>query len=337
MARASNIIPGLLYVLPLSVLAAWLGSLMPIVGSPLFGLLLGILLNNLIGKPARTIVGIQFSAKQILQWAIIAIGCGLSLTNVWMTGMDSLAVLLASLLAAFCAAQFFGRWLRIPDRLKVLIGVGTGICGGSAISAAAPIIEAKEDEIAYAVSTIFLFNLAGALFFPILGHVFGLSDLGFGLWAGTAINDTSSVIVAGYLFSETAGDYATIVKLVRTTFIIPVTIILAAYMLRKKRDLPRPEESEGGNRSPLHGFPWFILWFLCASLLNTLGFFGEEALNSIGTAAKFMVVMALTAIGLSSNIRAMMRTGVRPILFGLIVWFFVAAASLGAQWLTGQW
>ncbi|WP_274361731.1 YeiH family protein [Paenibacillus thermotolerans] len=328
--------PGLALVLIVSLLSAWLGSMAPIVGAPLFGLLLGILINNTVGKPKASVHGVQFSSKKVLQWAIIAVGCGLSLSTVWETGRESLAVLLSSLLASLLAAFGFGRLLNIPARLQVLIGVGTGICGGSAIAATSPVIEAKEEEIAYAVSTIFLFNVAAVVLFPYLGRQLGLSDTGFGLWAGSAINDTSSVVAAGYLYSPAAGDYATIVKLVRTTFIIPITLFLALYVVRMKRNKP-----ENGGPSDSYSlakvFPWFILWFLCASLLNTLGLFGDRFVALAGTAGKFMIVMALTGIGLSADFRKMLKTGVRPILFGLFVWFAVAAVSLFVQSLNGQW
>jgi uncharacterized integral membrane protein (TIGR00698 family) len=335
MAWLNKFGPGLALILVISIISTGLGTLLPLIGGPVFGLLFGILLNNTIGKPKSALHGVQFSSKKILQWAIIAVGCGLNLNRVWETGLESLAVLLSSIIAAFIAAFVFGRLLRIPSRLTVLIGAGTGICGGSAIAAVSPIIEAEEADIAYAVTTIFLFNIAATLLFPYLGHQLGLTDRGFGLWAGSAINDTSSVVATGYIYSQAAGDYATVVKLVRTTFIIPITLLLSFYVLKKKKR----EQISGGTSeafNPLKVFPWFILWFLCASLLNTLGFFDNAVTTFTGHAAKFMIVMALTGIGLSSNFRTMLKTGFLPILFGLMVWFTVAAVSLSVQWLNGQ-
>lgn len=334
MAWLNKFGPGLALILVISIISTGLGTYLPLIGGPVFGLLFGILINNTIGKPKRATHGVQFSSKKILQWAIIAVGCGLNLNRVWETGLESLAVLLSSMMAAFIAAFAFGRLLRIPSRLTVLIGAGTGICGGSAIAAVSPIIEAEEADIAYAITTIFLFNIAATLLFPYLGHQLGLTDRGFGLWAGSAINDTSSVVATGYIYSQAAGDYATIVKLVRTTFIIPITLLLSFYVLKKKK---REKISDTSNEfNPLKVFPWFILWFLCASLLNTLGFFDNELIAFTGYAAKFMIVMALTGIGLSSDFRTMLKTGLRPILFGLMVWFTVAAISLSVQWLNGQ-
>lgn len=327
--------PGLALVIIISIISTLLGSYLPLIGGPVFGLLIGIIINNTVGKPKNTLTGVQFSSKKILQWSIIVIGCNLSLSSVWSTGIESLAVLLSSLLAAFLAAYFFGKLLKIPNNLRILIGVGTAICGGSAIAATSPIIEAEETEIAYSISTIFMFNIAAVLLFPWIGHWIGLSDTGFGLWAGTAINDTSSVVAAGYMYSNAAGDYATIVKLVRTTFIIPITFCLAMLIARKKKQQQKLEE-HAVPYNALKVFPWFIVWFLIASLLNTIGLFGDGFLTFTSYASKFMIVMALTAIGLSANFRSMLKTGVRPIHFGLIVWFFVAVVSLGVQWASTQ-
>jgi uncharacterized integral membrane protein (TIGR00698 family) len=329
--------PGLVFVFLLSLISTWLGSLFPLIGGPVFGITLGILINNTLGKPKNTMNGVQFSSKKVLQWAIIALGCGLSLSKVWETGVESLGVMVVSLLFAFAATYVFGRLLNIPGRLKVLIGVGTGICGGSAIAAVSPIIEAEEVEIAYAVSTIFLFNVFAVLLFPPMGHWLGLSDKAFGIWAGTAINDTSSVVAAGYLYSNTAGDYATIVKLARATIIIPITFVIAVYVgMRKSK---KREASGGGEKvaySLLKIFPWFILWFLVAALFNTLGLFGETTVYYLGIIAKFMIIMALTGIGLSANFRKMLKTGIRPIILGLIVWIIVALASLMLLFMTGE-
>jgi uncharacterized integral membrane protein (TIGR00698 family) len=326
--------PGVIFVFLLALISWWLGALIPLIGGPVFGITLGILINNTLGKPESTKNGIQFSSKKVLQWAIISLGCGLSLSKVWETGMESFGVMFISLLAAFAVAYGFGRLLHIPERLTILIGVGTGICGGSAIAAVSPIIEAEEVEIAYSISTIFLFNIIAVLLFPPLGHLLGLTDKAFGLWAGTAINDTSSVVAAGYLYSNMAGDYATIVKLARTTMIIPIAFLVAVFIgMRKKR------EANGGQTvqySFSKIFPWFILWFLVASLFNTLGLFGAEAVHYLGIIAKFMIVMALTGIGLSADFRKMLKTGIRPIILGLIVWLFVAVVSLLVQWMTGQ-
>lgn len=322
--------PGLILAIVVALVALGLGRLMPLVGGPVFGIVLGILIRNLVAPGARFTPGIQFAGKQVLQWSIIALGFGLSLNQVAKTGLESLSVTLVTMTVAFLAAWGLGRALKVRDKLKILIGVGTAICGGSAIAAVTPIIKPDENDTAFAISTIFLFNLVAVLLFPLLGHLLHLSDLGFGLWAGTAINDTSSVVAAGYSFSKEAGDYATIVKLTRATLIIPVCLVLAFAVAWR-------EKKKGSTDFSLRRiFPWFILWFLVASAVRTAGLVPAAILPAIHVLAEFLIIVALTAIGLSANLRKMASTGLRPILLGLGVWAAVSISSLLVQLVIGQ-
>jgi uncharacterized integral membrane protein (TIGR00698 family) len=322
--------PGLILAIVVALVALGLGRLMPLVGGPVFGIVLGILIRNLIAPGAQFTPGIQFAGKQILQWSIIALGFGLSLNQVAKTGLESLSVTLVTMTVAFLAAWGLGRALKVRDKLQILIGVGTAICGGSAIAAVTPIIKPDEHDTAFAISTIFLFNLVAVLLFPLLGHLLHLSDLGFGLWAGTAINDTSSVVAAGYSFSKEAGDYATIVKLTRATLIIPVCLMLAFAVAWR-------EKKKGSTDFSLRRiFPWFILWFLVASAIRTAGLLPATILPAIHVLAEFLIIVALTAIGLSANLRKMASTGLRPILLGLGVWAAVSISSLLVQLVIGQ-
>jgi uncharacterized integral membrane protein (TIGR00698 family) len=333
MAWLKENIKGILLSLIVALVALFLGSLLPIVGGAVFGILLGILFGNIIGKPDGTSKGIQFTSKRILQWAIIALGGGLSLKQVLSTGISSFSIMVFTLSAAFITAYVFGRLLKIPFKMNSLIGMGTAICGGSAIAAISPIIEAEDKDIAYAISTVFLFNVIAVLIFPALGHLMNLSQHGFGLWAGTAINDTSSVVAAAYTYGNEAGAYATIVKLTRTTMIIPISLIFAVVMIVKKE---KEAEKKHVHYSIVKIFPWFILWFLAASLLNTTGIINGQAAIFCTEAGKFMIVLALSAIGLHSDFRAMVRTGLKPMLLGLIVWTVVAVTSIMVQKFTGQ-
>lgn len=322
--------PGLLLAVAVALVAWWLGRLIPLIGGPVIGILLGIAVRNVAAPDARFTPGIAFAGKQVLQWSIVALGFGLSLTQVAKTGLESLSVTLVTLTVAFLSAWALGRWLGVHDKLKILIGVGTAICGGSAIAAVTPIIKPDEHDTAFAISTIFLFNVVAVLLFPLLGHALHLSDLGFGLWAGTAINDTSSVVAAGYSYSHAAGDYATIVKLTRATLIIPICLILAfAVAAREKK-------KGAGDFSLRRIFPWFILWFLAASALRTMGLVPAELLPPLHVAAEFLIIVALTAIGLSADLRKMIASGARPILLGLGVWAAVSVSSLAVQLLIGQ-
>lgn len=328
-------LPGLLLAVAIGLLAMLLGRELPLIGGPVIGIVLGILVRNLLAPGERYNPGIAFAGKQVLQWSIIALGFGLSLSQVAKTGLESLSVTLVTMTVAFLAARLLGRWLGVHDKLKILIGVGTAICGGSAIAAVTPIIRPDDHDTAFAISTIFLFNLVAVLLFPLLGHLMHMSDMGFGLWAGTAINDTSSVVAAGYSYSHAAGDYATIVKLTRATLIIPVCLVLAfAVAAREKRR--HQQEGTVGHFSLASIFPWFILWFLVASAIRTAGVIPAAIQPAIHTAAEFLIVVALTAIGLSANLRRMASTGVRPILLGLGVWAAVSISSLLVQLVIGQ-
>jgi uncharacterized integral membrane protein (TIGR00698 family) len=323
-------IPGLLLAVAIAAVALALGKAAPLIGGPVFGIVLGIVVRNLRAPGVRYQPGIAFASKQVLQWSIIALGFGLSLTQVAHTGLESLGVTLTTMTAAGVSAYFLGKWLRIKDKLKILIGVGTAICGGSAIAAVVPIIKPDEADTAFAISTIFLFNLVAVLLFPLLGHMMHLSDMGFGLWAGTAINDTSSVVAAGYSYSHAAGDYATIVKLTRATLIIPVSLVIALIV-------GWHEKKKGGSDFSMSRiFPWFILWFLVASTVRSLGLVPVAVLPWVHALAEFLIIVALTAIGLSADLRRMAATGIRPILLGLGVWASVAITSLVVQYGIGQ-
>lgn len=323
-------LPGLLLSVGIALLALGLGKRVPLIGGPVFGIVLGILVRNTVAPGGSYTPGIQFAGKQVLQWSIIALGFGLSLNQVAKTGLESLSVTLVTMTVAFLTAWGLGRLLKVQDKLKILIGVGTAICGGSAIAAVTPIIKPDEHDTAFAISTIFLFNLVAVLLFPLLGHLLHLSDLGFGLWAGTAINDTSSVVAAGYSFSKEAGDYATIVKLTRATLIIPICLILAFATAWKQK------KQGATDFSLARIFPWFILWFLVASAIRTAGLVPVAIQPALHLAAEFLIIVALTAIGLSANLRKMASTGARPILLGLGVWAAVAVSSLIVQLVIGQ-
>ena len=318
----------------LVALAAWgVGLALPLLGAAVAAIVLGVLVRALFAPGGRFDPGIRFTGKKVLQWSIIGLGFGLDLGEVARTGMESLAVMLGTLAIAFVSAWALGRLLKVPGKLTVLVGVGTAICGGSAIAAVAPIIRPEEHETAFAISTIFLFNLVAVLLFPALGHWLQMSDAGFGLWAGTAINDTSSVVAAGYAYSQPAGDYATIVKLTRATMIVPVCLVIAAIVAWRGN---RGGTGAAARPGLAKVFPWFILWFLVASALRTAGWVPATLLGPLHVVAVALMVLALAAIGLSADLRKMRAAGARPIPLGLGVWAAVAVGSLALQLAGGQ-
>lgn len=305
---------------------AWLiGKAFPIVGSPVLGILFGMILAFW-NRPTHLNEGIQFTSKKILQYAIILLGFEMNLFNIFSVGKQTLLLMVFTLSAAFLTALFAGKLLKLDGNTKTLIGVGSAICGGSAIAATAPVIHAKDEEIARSISTIFLFNVIAAFLFPALGHLFGMSDHTFGLWAGTAVNDTSSVVAAGYAFSDTAGNLSVIVKLTRTLAIVPITLVLAVITSKK-------DAGENANYSIAKIFPWFVLGFLGASILNTFLPIPSNATHFLAQAGKFMIVMAMAAIGLNTNIIKLVKNGAKPILLGFLCWLSVSVVSLAVQYL----
>jgi uncharacterized integral membrane protein (TIGR00698 family) len=329
--------PGLVLCVVIAAVATGLALWAPLVGGPVFAILLGILVGNTARVPDLGRPGIAFCSKKILQLAIIILGGGLSLLKVYETGAKSLAVMLTTLAAALLVAWVLGRLLKVDRKLTSLVGVGTGICGGSAIAAIAPIIGADDDEIAFSISTVFLFNIIAVVIFPLFGHLLHMTHEGFGIWAGTAINDTSSVVAAAYSFSQQSGDVATITKLARTTMIVPIALAFALVWARKSR--AEDGEASGGGVSAaqhvLRIFPWFVLGFLAMALLNTFGVLGHTA-GGFSLAGKLLITVALAGVGLGANLRKIVKTGPRPILLGLMVWIIVALVSLGVQTLYNQ-
>jgi uncharacterized integral membrane protein (TIGR00698 family) len=324
MKSFSKLLPGIIVSLALAIPAWLLGALVPIVGAPIFAILAGMLLS-FFRRPSALESGIGFTGKKGLQSSIIFLGFGLDLGVVLKVGLESLAVMAFTLTAAFVTAYFVGKALKIDSKVKILVGVGTAICGGSAIAATAPVIDADEEEVAFSISTIFLFNIIAVFLFPALGHLMGMSQGAFGLWAGTAINDTSSVVAAAFSYGDEAGRYATIVKLTRTLMIIPVTLVLA--FARWRRD-----EGGGGRLDLAKIVPWFVLGFLAASLVRTIDVLPTALVKALPEIGKFGICAAMAAIGLKSNPLKLVRNGVRPILLGLACWVSVAVVSLIVQY-----
>lgn len=312
----------------IAVIATLLGQLFPIIGGIIFSIILGIIISNAIKLPDQYQPGIKFASKKILQYAIIVMGFTLNLRVVVEMGLSSLPITLTTITAALLTSLWLGKVMNIGENIRTLIGVGTAICGGSAIAAASPIVDAKEDEVAFSLSTIFLFNIIAVFIFPVIGHTIGLSDIGFGHFAGTAINDTSSVVAAGYAYSETAGDTATIIKLVRALMIIPVCLILVMVQLKK---------SEKRAFSIKKVFPWFILYFFLASVVTSIINLPEAIISYIKMLSTFMISIAMAGIGLSVSIKQFRSIGIKPVLLGTSVWFVVAGISLIMQWLLNIW
>lgn len=305
----------------IAIAAYFLGRSLPLIGGPVIAVVIGILVRPLIRRFEPFAQGVSFSSKGFLQLSIVLLGLNLSLAQIGASGWQSLPVMIGTLFILLLAAYPLGKLLRIDSVLRTLITIGTAICGASAIAAVSMVIDAGETEIAYAIATVFLFNILAVLVFPPLGHLMALSDHAFGLWSGTAINDTSSVVAAGFAYSPEAGSEAVIVKLTRTTLIIPIVIALAVRRAIRMRGVQ--------TALPWRQIvPWFILWFILAAGLNSLGIIPPAVHQPAGMAALFLIIVALAGVGLSVDFKKMRDTGPAPLLLGLLLWLLIAASSL---------
>ncbi len=319
--RVHPLLPGFFLCLLIAGAAYALGRVFPLVGGPVFGILIGVAVA-VVRKPAGALkAGIKFSSKQILQLSIVLLGFNLQLHEVAGGGLRSLPVMLGTLVIVLTAAYVLGKLLGLDRDLRRLLGVGTAICGGSAIAAVSSVIDVSEADVAYAISAVFLFNVAAVLTFPAIGHALALSQHAFGLWAGTAINDTSSVVAAGFVYGHVAGAQAVIVKLTRTTLIIPIVLFYAGKRIWHAR-----ASDEGIDWSKI--LPWFIVWFVLAALLNTAGAVPAVLHAAFSQTALFLIVVALTGVGLSADAKAIRAAGVRPLVLGFALWALIAASSL---------
>ena len=328
-------LPGIGLSLAIAVVAWIMGRRFPAIGAPVIAIALGVVATNAFGGPKLAArLGIKDISGMALRTGIVLLGATLDLHDVARVGWSSLSLLLTTLAAGFAFALLAGRALGIDWRMRVLIGAGTTICGASAIAAVAPVLRAKNEEIAYAVSVIFLFNMVAVFAFPAAGHLMGLSDAGFGTWAGTAVNDTSAVVAAGFAYSQAAGAFATIVKLTRTTFIVPMvlTIGLAMPLLERAPDGLGPVSIGARLRRAL---PAFIGLFLIASAINTAGLIGPHV-GEVRMVAQFVMVVALAAVGLMGHWRAFAGAGPKPLVLGMGTWAVVALTSLAMQRWTGS-
>lgn len=332
--KTLKLLPGIALALLIAALAVWLESLLPIhvVGASVIAMFIGMLVNHFCKKMDVFKSGVKFTSKKILKLAIILLGLSLNIATIFEVGKMSLVVMVFTLLTCFGGGYFVGKALKLNWKLSNLISAGTGICGGSAIAAIAPTIDADNNDVAYAMSATFLFDMAMIVLFPIMGMALGMSDQAFGLWAGTAVNDTSSVVATGYAFSEAAGDFATMVKLTRTLAIIPTVVIFAFISLHLKRKEAKANNLDGSNLtakfSVLKIFPWFILGFLAMSLITSVFSIPQVVVTTSKSMSKFLMVAALAAIGLNTSFSGLKKSGIRPMIHGFIISVLVVIVAL---------
>ena len=336
--NVGKLVPGFALALAIAAVAKLIESLLPIhlIGASVIALFIGMIINHF-WKPNEIFSGgLKFTSKKILKFAIILLGASLNISIVLEVGKMSLCVMAFTLFTCFGIGHFVGKALKINWKLSNLISAGTGICGGSAIAAIAPVIDADDSDIAYAMSATFLFDMAMIVLFPIMGQAMGLSDMAYGLWAGTAVNDTSSVVAAGYAFSEAAGDFATMVKLTRTLSIIPTVITFALISAHlKRKEAGANGEAVKAKFSITKIIPWFILGFLALTVINSFGVIPVAVSSGMKDVSKFLMVSALAAIGLNTSFKDMKKSGFAPMLHGFIISALVVVVAIAVEYFMG--
>lgn len=355
-------LPGLALAVVLAAGAFALAPLLPLIGAPVLGVLLGLVVALLRGrqrgpapgpptKPDPLAPGLKVASSRILQVAVVLLGAQLSLGQIADSGVDALPVLVAVITACLLGAWLLGRALGVERDLCTLLGVGTAICGASAIAAITPVLRPTADKVAYALSTVFACNIAAVLLFPLIGHLVGMSPHTFGIFVGAAVNDTSSVLAAASAFGPEAADTAVVVKLTRTLAIIPIVLGLAVLVARWQRRAALTVDGAGGEGSaaspgtddggaPVRPavwqlVPWFLVGFVVLASANTLGLVPPAAHQPLAVAAAFCITVALCAIGAATDLPGLRRTGPRPMVLGVLLWVLVTGVALATQVATG--
>lgn len=343
MSAIQKNVKGLLLCLVIAVPSWFLGKMFPVIGGAVIAIVAG-MVTTVFWKDKNSFApGITFTSKKILQWAVVLLGFGMDLGVVFQTGKQSLPIIVCTITTSLVLSFVLHKAMDIPSKISTLVGVGSSICGGSAIAATAPVIDADDEEVAQAISVIFFFNVLAAILFPIFGQMIGFdttSGEAFGVFAGTAVNDTSSVTAAASTWDSMWGlgsqtiDKAVTVKLTRTLAIIPITLVLAFLRTRKASE-------NGENKVSMKQiFPFFILYFIAASVITTVVVQSGISANvfaPVKELSKFFIVLAMAAIGLNTDIVKLVKTGGKPLVMGACCWAGITAVSLLMQHLMHIW
>jgi uncharacterized integral membrane protein (TIGR00698 family) len=304
-----------------------------LLGASIIALFMGTIINSFF-HPAWIKPALKFTSKKILKVAIILLGASLSVKTIMSVGKMTFFVMIFTFAMCFGGGYFIRKIFGLNWKLSNLISAGTGICGGSAIAAISPVIDAEDKDIAFAMSSTFIFDMVMVALYPIMGKLLGMSDIAYGIWAGTSVNDTASVVASGYAFSEIAGDFATMVKLTRTIAIIP-TVLVFAYIGTRIKQKELKQTNQGQKVNIMKIIPWFICGFLALAILNSVGFIPETLGSVMKTSSKFLMVTALAAIGLSTSITDFKKAGLAPMFYGITIDTLVTLTALGVIWCMG--
>ena len=315
--------------------AVLLEELIPggLLGASIIALFMGTIINSFF-HPAWMKPALKFTSKKVLKAAIVLLGASLSVSTIMSVGKMTFFVMIFTFAMCFGGGYFIRKLFGLNWKLSNLISAGTGICGGSAVAAIAPVIDADDKDIAFALSSTFLFDMVMIALYPLMGKALGMSDIAYGIWAGTSVNDTASVVASGYAFSEAAGDFATMVKLTRTIAIIPTVLVFAWIGVRmKKKEMQATGEGKKVNMMKI--IPWFIGGFLLLAVLNSVGCIPVAVSGVIKNTSKFLMVTALAAIGLSTSITDFKKAGLKPMFYGITIDTLVTLTALVVIWCMG--
>ncbi|MFS0861240.1 YeiH family protein [Fredinandcohnia sp. 179-A 10B2 NHS] len=307
-----NKLPGVSLVFIIGVLANSLGKDFPLIGGAVIAIIIGILVRNFLGVPIAFSEGVSYTLKTLLKLAIVLLGFGLSFSSVFKLGYEAILLVVASVLSGILFTFFLAKLFKLDGNIPILVSLGTAICGATAIVTTSPIVQAKEEETAYAINTIFAFNVLAVLLYPLFGQLFAMSGETFGLWAGIAIHDTSSVVAAGYSYSNTAGDTSVVIKLIRTLMLVPVALLLSIFISFKSKS------STSSKVKISKVFPGFILFFAGAVAVNTIFSLPAPITSFTDGIAKFLIIMVMASVGLGTDFKKIKSVGLRPLLVGLL-------------------
>ena len=313
-------------------LSVLLEALIPggLLGASIIALFMGTIINSFF-HPTWMKPALKFTSKKILKAAIVLLGASLSVSTIMSVGKMTFFVMIFTFAMCFGGGYFIRKLFGLNWKLSNLISAGTGICGGSAVAAIAPVIDADDKDIAFAMSSTFLFDMVMIALYPLMGKALGMSDIAYGIWAGTSVNDTASVVASGYAFSEAAGDFATMVKLTRTIAIIP-TVLVFAWIGTRVKQKEMKAANDGKKVNLLKIIPWFIGGFLLLAILNSVGVIPAALSGIMKTTSKFLMVTALAAIGLSTSITDFKKAGLAPMFYGVTIDTLVTLTALAVIW-----
>ena len=336
MKKIKDLIPGVLLSSGVALLAIFTSSLLPgnIIGATVMALLIGMLFHPVLNKFDQVQPGVDFTAKIILRLGIIFMGVNLNFQEVLNVGTYALFVMVFTMSCAFLFSNVLGKMFGINWKLTNLLAVSTAICGGSAVAAVGPVIDAEDEDITYAISATFIFDIITVVLFPMIGMAIGMSHFGYGNWIGTAVNDTSSVVAAGYAFSQMAGNTAVIVKLTRTLFIIPAVLLFS--VINERVEARKHSDVKRSSVQLKNIFPFFIIFFLAVVALRSFGIIPEVMVPAIADTSRIAMVMALSAIGMKTSFGDIQKIGIKPMILGFIMDTLVVFISIGVIIATGR-